>query len=166
MEKKGRITQIRETRVVDNETGEILKEIESSDINIGSEPDFIKVYLEDLSYLANLPKSSGSVLFSIAKRMGYDNKVVLVKPIKTEIAKENEITLNSLDNIITRLKRSEILLSVDRSVYTINPYYIGKGYWKDIKKLRMEIEYSSQGRSIKFLSDSSDLDESKLTVIK
>lgn len=149
---KTRITQMKETRVI-TEDGEVISKLESTDMVVEKEPDYIKLYLQDLTYLKELPKSFGSVLFSIAKRMNYENEVILIKAIKDEIAKENNMTPKSLDNAIARLKKESILINKARGIYIINPYYLAKGYWKDIKKLRMEIEYTPNGKTIKVLNE-------------
>lgn len=145
-----RIIQEVRKEVIDNETGEIRITETNTVSRVPSEPNYIKIYLDDIMHFMDMPSSSSGILFSIAKRMGYDNKVTLVKPIKEDIAKETGMDLGTINNAITNFKKKDILVSAGRSVYTINPHLIGKGSWQDIYKLRLNIEYNPDGtRSIK-----------------
>lgn len=142
------INQIIETKLINEETGEIKQTETRTNFTVTKEPNFIKIYLDDIVYFSQLPSSSSGILFSIAKRMGYDNKIVLVKNIKEDIAKENNLDLGTINNAISNFKKKNILIPDGRSTYIINPNLIGKGSWTDISKLRMEIQYTSKGRII------------------
>lgn len=144
-----RIVQETVKQVIDHSTGEVQTTEISTSFSIGKEPNFIKIYLDDIMYFIDMPSSASGILLSIAKRMSYDNKVTLVKSIKEDIAKETNLDLGTINNAISNFKKKNILLSAGRSVYTINPHLIAKGKWQDISKLRLQIEYTPKGRSIK-----------------
>lgn len=143
------INQIVENKVINSNTGEVEITETRTNLTVSKEPNYIKIYLDDIVYFSQLPSSSSGILFSIAKRMGYDNKIVLVKNIKEDIANENNLDLGTINNAISNFKKKNILIADGRSTYIINPNLIGKGSWTDISKLRMEIQYSPEGRSIK-----------------
>jgi len=151
-----RIVQEIQKQVINEITGEIAITENTTVMTVGKEPNFIKIYLDDVMYFIDMPSSASGILLSIAKRMNYDNKVTLVKSIKEDIAQETNLDLGTINNAITNFKKKNILISSGRSVYTINPHLIGKGAWSDISKLRMKIEYTPNGRTIKLENEEQD----------
>ena len=51
----------------------------------------------------------------------------MVKTIKEEMSEEIKIKLESIDNIIYRLVKKNLLISEGTSVYRLNPAYFWKG---------------------------------------
>lgn len=141
-----KIIQEVQKQVIDHETGEITKTEVNTIFSVPKEPNFIKIYLDDVMYFIDMPSSASGILLSIAKRMNYDNKVTLVKHIKEDIAIETGLDLGTINNAITNFKKKNILIPSGRSVYIINPHLIGKGAWADIHKLRVQIEYTPEGK--------------------
>ena len=133
--------------VVDCETGEVSKKISNQTINYGDEPTFIKLYLQDVLYLSNLPTRHSQLLYELLKRSSYatpeEGMMVYVNSeLKRRIAKELGITnLGSLDNALSDLVKGKIIYRVGRGTYTFNPYLFGKGDWQNISRMRLEINY-------------------------
>ena len=71
-----------------------------------------------------------------------------------ELFKEklSQITGKSYETIrssIQGLVNKNILIREERACYRVNPKYIAKGKWHDIKALRLVIDYTEKGRDIK-----------------
>lgn len=142
-----RVTNLVERTEYDGETGEITYKEEENTVHIPSEPNFIKMYLEDVLYLTDLPKGLNPILYAFLKRMSYGNELVINAALKRQIAKEVDRSVSSVNNAITSLVKGKILKRIDTGYYMINPRFFGKGEWKDIAKLRMTVEYTPEGKT-------------------
>lgn len=138
-------TSIRE--VID-EHGQVLISEEEHTVNWGTEPNYIKLYLDNILYLTNLPKGLNSVLNAFLLRMSYGNQLVLNAALKRQIAKEINLSESSINNAITKLVQGEILKRIDTGLYLFNPHLFGKGEWRDIAKIRLKVEFSPEGKTM------------------
>lgn len=136
------------TNSVDLETGEVKSSVNHREQIVAREPDYIKLYIEDLVKLKDLPKATNDILYNILKRMNYDNEIVLVSHNKKKIADELGIKLNTIDQSLMKLTNKGVLTRVARGVYIANPYLFGRGKWQDIKELRMKVTYNKDGKFI------------------
>lgn len=143
-----------------NNNGEILEQKKSQDITVEREPDYIKLYIDGILLLTNLPKGLNDALQHLLRGMNYQNIIVLNSGIKRMISKDLDITTGRLNNIITQLVKKEIMMRIETGVYRFNPKIFGRGKWQDIKKIRMEVEFSSE-EGAKINSDFEYLEESQ-----
>ena len=143
-----RITQTTDIVEVD-QNGEILKQTSTKTTNWGVEPDYIKLYLQDVLYLSDIPTQYSAALMSLLKRVSFAGDdhgmcIVLAPMIRDDICKELGLkNRQSLSNILTKLVQGEILYTLGRNVYRLNPYLFGRGTWADIAKIRMQVTYTS-----------------------
>lgn len=139
--------------ITDKLTGEVLAQTEEREVNcqrIGeSEPDFIKLYINRLAKIQGLNNSQSSILFEIAKKMPWadnaDQEIALNSYLKEKIAKHLNVKLQYVNDTISKLVKEGMLIRVGNprsGTYTINPLYIAKGKWEDIKKLQLKISFS------------------------
>lgn len=142
-----KITNVSKTTGYDSETGEITESEETHTMNISSEPNFIKLYLDDILYLSDLPKGLNSVLYNLLKRMGYGNQIIVNISVKRQIATELNLAVATINNTITKLVKGDILIREDVGMYTVNPHLFGKGQWKDIARLRLNVTYDINGKT-------------------
>jgi len=150
-----RINQSVETMVM-NDKGEMVSKRANTVMSWGDEPSYIKLYLQDIMYLSDMPKKYVAVTEALLKRIAYagdeDGLCVSLLP-RTKKAICDELgwkTVASLDNALQKLLAGKILYRVDRGMYRFNPYLFGKGDWQDISKLRLDINYDEiRGRTFK-----------------
>jgi hypothetical protein len=140
-----KITKQIENTVI-NQDGEVLKQESIKETIIEKEPNFVKVYLADLSYLKELPKWTNRVLYELLSFMNYENEIILNSYLKEKISKKLDIKLQSFANSITKFLETGILLRKGRETYIANPKYFGKGSWAEIKSLRLKVTYNENGR--------------------
>jgi len=133
---------------VDLKTGKAIESTEQRErtVKIEQEPNFIKLYLQDICKLNDIPKTGSKLLNELLKYTSYNNKILLPSAIKKEIAKKLDTTVGTLDNALSKLTKKEILRREGTGVYILNPFFFGKGKWKDIKKIRTAWEYGEEGR--------------------
>ena len=145
------IKQSVETKIIDANTGTILESVEKNVINWGQEPPFVKIYLKDILYLKDLPKSYNPLLLALLKRAGWAKdgmEISLTAGTKRLIAKElNLQNIRTINNALSNFVKADVLFRVETGVYRFNPYLFGKGDWQDINKLRLQIEYTLEGKT-------------------
>lgn len=135
-----------EKELIDKQTGEVIQTYTES--VLPKEPDFIKLYLDDIGMLKGIPTWTNSVLTELLKLMSYKNQIVLNSTVKHDIASDLKIAIKSVDNALGLLVKQGILTRRGTGVYIASPLLFGKGEWKDIRKLRLTIEYSQEGRRL------------------
>ena len=146
MERK---VSVRKHSVVDHKTGEITSEIESVSYPFSSEEPYVKLYIKHACYLQGLIHSEYSVLYKALKHLDYENEVVLLKRRKEKIAKDLGISINTVNNTLFQMVKKKVLFRIEKGFYKVNPYLFGRGSWKNIKKLRMTIDYNPNDYKVK-----------------
>ena len=142
------------TTIADLETGLVKKQESSVEQRFKQdEPAYIKIYLQDILYLSQIPPKHSEILYELLKRSTYADMAndmsgvpglttTVNKSVKTLIAKKlNRKSIGSIDNALTDLVKGKILIRVMPGIYMFNPYLFGKGHWKDIKNLRLQVDY-------------------------
>jgi len=156
-----RVTNTVQRQVID-EDGRVLHSEKDTTVNWGPEPNYIKVYLDDILYLSDLPKGLNSILYALLKRMAYGNQLVINAALKRQIAAEVHLSTSSINNAITKFVKGKLLKREDTGLYIVNPQLFGKGAWKDNAKIRLTATYDFSGRTIMAeIENSSDNDYSE-----
>jgi DNA-binding MarR family transcriptional regulator len=115
-------------------------------IKTTEEPDFIKLYLDDILYYHDIPRSINPILQVFLKNMNYQNKLILNSSLKKHMAEEVKLTVASIDKAISKLVKGNLLIREDIGIFLFNPYLFGRGEWKDIVEIRNNITYNLKGR--------------------
>lgn len=146
--KKG-IYKTVEKEIIDSETGEVLQfKTETEKVLYEKEPEYVKLYLKDIVRLKDLPPTSEKLLMLIVKHMGYNNLFQAYKPLKIVMSQQLGMSLNTLNQQISNLRKAGILIPMDkygRGLYLVDPDLFARGSWKEIKNLRLVIEYNTDG---------------------
>jgi hypothetical protein len=140
------------TQVVSSETGEITESRTHKEFSIEREPDYIKLYIKDILRLKDLSKGTNDIMYSLLKRMTYadngENLLYLFAPIKRAVAAELGLKEGTIRKAIEQLTEKQILIRKDRGTYMVNPFLFGRGKWEDIRKIRLQVEYSADGGKV------------------
>lgn len=141
--------------MIDKSTGEILSENTTTQtiVSKGSEPPFIKLYIDDLILLNDLPTKSSAILWELIKNMSYDNEIALNAYRKKKIIENLNIKMSTLNNALSSFVKKEILYRVGSGTFMPNPYLFAKGSWEDISNLRMIVSYKAGKREIQLEID-------------
>lgn len=144
------VTRKKTETVADYQTGEV-KEITETRVEvIGVEPGFVKMYLKDIESLYRLSRTDTALLYELLRIMGRDNVVSLNAGIKDNICatinKQTETLMdkNCFNVYLNRLCTRGIINKVSKGNYQINIFLFGKGPWKDILNIRMNVEYNKE----------------------
>lgn len=103
-----RINQSIETSVL-NDKGEIVSKRANKVMSWGDEPSYIKLYLQDIMYLSDMPRQYAGLTACLLKRVSYASDedglcIALVPRIKKAICEEmGWKRTSSLDNALQKL---------------------------------------------------------------
>lgn len=139
--------------MIDNDTGEVKNEVKrhTQRVRIGKEPQYVKLYLDHLSRFKGLQLSLNPILSELLKKTTYaDPKeqnggmiLYLNKPLKADIAKMCGISLSRVDHAVTEFVKKGYMRRLDLGKYQFNPFFFGKGEWKDIENIRATFDYGT-----------------------
>ena len=136
--------------IINHETGEIIEERTIEKRAVEMEPDYVKLYVRDISCIMGLSPSNNDVLYSMLCRMDYENKIVLNSYIRKQMCEKMGIKENTLSHVLNRLIEKKILKKIANNTFEVNPWLFGRGKWEDIYKLRLVCCYDIEhGRTIK-----------------
>jgi hypothetical protein len=136
---------------VDHSTGEVTSEVNSKVIRLPSEPPYIKLYIEDLSNMYNLPKNSPELLLELLKKLDYEGQISLNSSNKKIIAKKTNKAVKTLDNFLSELIKKDIFRRIDTGLFAPNPHLFGRGEWREIYKRReawLKVTYKENGERV------------------
>lgn len=162
------------TKEIDPETGELKTKRYSKEVTSkvfhGVEPPYIKLYLENVLYLVDIPKSFLNLVHALLKRATYADaedglSINLASYTKKKICEELKWkNLQSLNNALNKLCQGMILKRLGTGVYQFNPFLFGRGDWKDIENIRITWEYNKlTGRTFQsFFKYKNDIDEKSM----
>ncbi len=93
-----------------DENGEVQRSATVTTITkLPKEPDYIKLYIDDIGHLLGLQEGHRSILLYIAASVGYDGFVTLTLARKTRIAATVGMAVKTVDNAITAMVKLRIL---------------------------------------------------------
>ena len=137
------------SRVVDFDSGEVKQETSNRVIQHPAEPPYVKMYINDLCLLQEIPESLKDVLFYTLRKLDYDGYIHLSARYRKQICGYLNISEKTLRNRISGLSKKKIITNISRSEYQVNPYLFAKGSWKSIVEQRKDfqvlITYKSNG---------------------
>lgn len=163
----------------DTLTGEILERTQNvfSSQKLDKEPAFVKMYINDLGAWQGLTKTETELLYKLTGTVDYDGIIQVTTYTKNKICLALKIKPQSFANALSTLVSKLILQRLEgapKQVFTLNPFYFGKGDWKDIIEQRkafviqitkaygMELPAHINPQS--FISYKTDIDKHKSTI--
>ena len=144
-----KVIQLVKRETVNVETGQIVQSDTETIVRLPQEPEYIKLYLRDLSHILEVPAGPQSVLILLVRKLDYDGVITLGPASRTRIAESLGIKVHTLANYITVLCDKSILKRTARGEYEMNPHIMARGSWSDILKRRgdfkMTVTYRADG---------------------
>lgn len=131
---------VTERTVINELTGEVThaeRHIISTE-RLDREPPYIKMYIQDIGHWQGLTSGETAILHLVSSTVDYDGVVTLSKYAKDKIKKTLGVTDGFIRNTISKLVSKSMLLKTEdySGVYKLNPFWFGRGEWKDILEQR------------------------------
>lgn len=124
--------------------GEVHQKQVFQSYSLAAEDDYIKIYIKHINYLSNLPLGLEGLIYELIKMVNYGNKIVINSHVKRDISINTGKSFNTINQYMSKLVESKVLIREGRGVYYLNPMFYGKGKWKDIVDLRERLEVKIQ----------------------
>lgn len=143
--------------------GEIINQDLERVSRLGKEPPYIKVYTDCMLVLNGVDTALSAPLIAFGAHMTYANEkshafrhvVRTDRLVRQDVAFRCGVSDEMVKKWIKKFVETEIFIPIvdskgrkSRGVYYVNPWVIGKGEWKDIKKLRGEFVLSNDEQKI------------------
>lgn len=127
-------------------TGEIISQTHRKVKKGKIEPtdEFIKVskYLNTIFAYKNIPLNLVPISLLIAQEMEFKtNQVVLLKPMKIQIAKMLDISLDRVNKLISECQKYDIIKPVARGIYEVNSYLYSTGSLTETRQLQAHFDF-------------------------
>lgn len=141
-----RIAKVEQRTITNSETGEIVQTERTELLPVLKTPDFVMCFTADITYLQNINGGAAKILFGLLTLVDRNNEITLNKARKDEISHKIGIKPSSFGPLLSQLVKAEVVIKRENAqgIYILNPNFFGKGRFRDIKKLRMLIEYDFQ----------------------
>lgn len=160
--KTRRVKETRQTEV-DRQTGEIIDDTRTETVIAGSEPDYIKIYYRTVLAFGGITDIPVVFLMSLSNFITWtsDTEPMLfqnTKLVREHICQDCGIKQDMYRKYITRCTKNGLLVPKPgyRGVYEVNPFFIARGRWEDITKLRATFDFIS-GQWQKHVEDGGDM---------
>lgn len=156
--KQKNIKSIQSTDLVDSTTGEIIKSETIKNFKVEAEPDYVKVYLNTMCAFTGLSLALSPILFEFCKYMTWSNKGQILridKFVKESVAEAVNLKIDRINQALRAICKSGIFIKDPnyRGLYHVNPYFIARGDWSNIKDLRGEFSFTDGKFTIKVEED-------------
>ena len=143
------MTEVRETfrEYVNEETGEIVRlpiEVSTRSVRFEDEPEYIKLYLKTIGAFTDIRGTSSRLFYELVKRMEYANdeqRVYLNAMLRKDLQSAMGVRKSAFDKALRELRDRGIIRRLGPNTYAMNPLFVGKGKWKDIKRLRATFDF-------------------------
>ena len=159
-----KVIMSREKHYVNHETGEILG-TEVLSLQVKTKDEFVKIFVENMDYLGKtLEGFEFKTLFFVLKKIDYQNSLIIDSTFRKNLS---ILFGNKSPSVIARaikgLVEKQILIEINTpelrerfqsfvgNAYYVNPNIIGKGSFRDIKKLRQTtvVDYDFEQNQVK-----------------
>lgn len=118
--------------------------------NTNTEPPYVKLYIDCVLTVKGLQKGLNPILIGFLEHMSYagtelyGGQIIFVnKALKECIANKLKVGIKRIDQAITQFVKANIFKRVAVGTYQVNPNIIGKGEWKDIKKIKANFDFNT-----------------------
>lgn len=144
----------RTEQTIDGLTGEITKHT-STVVQLNKlppEPEYIKLYVDDIGKLHGLSPAHREVLLYVAAASGYDGIATISARRKAAIALTIGGSVKTVSNALTECVKAGLLRRVAHGEYEPNPFVFGRGSWAEIRERRerfvASFVYGPEGRQL------------------
>lgn len=115
---------------------------------LDTEDSYVKVYLEGLNYIRDMPRDCFALLCKLMEYCTYAEPtkedgtndsfhISLMTSRKKRLAEElGYQNVKSVSNLLTELIDGNVLARLDRSCYRLNPWLFGRGEWVFMVEIR------------------------------
>lgn len=135
-----RITFAERKSTVCASTGEVMNEESTTIVKLPTEPPFVKLYLDDLGNLLDIPASQKKLMMLLIKKIDFEGIITLSQRSRKIIAEKLEIRPQTLSNYIQGLVKKGLIKTLAPNEWQANPNYFARGNWREVYEQRRAFE--------------------------
>lgn len=132
-DKKVTYASVKERITVDGDIDE--RETDYS-YRVPTEPEFVKMYCDDVANLNSITGVEGAVLRFMASMMDYNNKVILSPAERKRWQLQLAVAQSTINNAISTLAKDGHIRRISAGEYIVCPTMFSKGEWKKTMQKR------------------------------
>lgn len=137
-----------QTNDVDVMNGDILRSSTSKTLMTSTEPDYIKIYYNTVLAFNGINDIPVNFIMAMSGYISWvnDHEPMVYRNdriVREQVCKLCSIKEDMYHKYITRCVKNGLLVKKPdyRGVYEVNPFFIAKGRWDDIKELRATFDF-------------------------
>ncbi|MDP3119325.1 MAG: replication/maintenance protein RepL [Sulfuricurvum sp.] len=134
-----------------------LTETVTKSIRVESEEPYIKVYTRDIHKLYDLAPMHSKFLYEFFSMADWNTHELQISGgKKAELALKYNTTKATIDNVISKLTKKDIIIKKGTGLYILNPYLFGKGTWGSIRTVRSTVDYDTETKKLIIVPEPQD----------
>lgn len=148
-----------ERTVVTDQDGEVLSDRTRTvmrETKFEQEPDYVKLYIKTISVFKDVREIAGKVFYELVKLMSYaeyEQLVYLNPALRKHIWQNLGISQSSFDKAMRQLRDVGLISRISSNTYAVNPNFVGRGKWKDIRRLQANFDFITGDAYVDFKYD-------------
>ena len=144
---------IQQTVVSHIDAAGVIEESTSTNVfQLQQEPPYVKLYLDDICAVNEVPDAARKLLHHLLKRLGWDGYITLSPRSRKEMAAQLGWADQTFRNRLALLCKSGLIANHGQNEYMANPTYFARGEWKAIiaqrKAFELTITYNAAGKTV------------------
>lgn len=109
----------------------------------------VKMYLEDLLFLYQVPKNLSFLLYELLEKANQEGNIIVNSFIKEQLVGKVGLSKGTIDNALTKLTESLLLERVGRGVFRSHEVLLKSKELSKGNTLELHVEYQDQIKTIK-----------------
>lgn len=148
-DRRRRVVHRTDRTVASADTGEVVSYETLTVSRLPVEPPFVKMYLDDLGRVLDLPGGPRDILYALVRKMDYDGVISLTAAARQRICDAHGIKPQTFANYLQALMKADVIRMAGRGEFVMNPSLFARGAWEDVRRLRcgfeMVVRYDREG---------------------
>ncbi len=113
---------------------------------ISEEPNFVKLYIDDLCKVKGLSANQHMIFSFMLQNMNWDNLVGYGAYTKASFLKINNLANQTFNNNVASLVKANLIERVGRGEFRVNKKYAVKVEWSKVQSISWTTKYTKSGR--------------------
>lgn len=109
----------------------------------------VKMYLEDLLFLYQVPKNLSFLVYELLKKANKEGTIIVNSFIKEQLVEKVGLTKGTIDNALTKLTESLLLERLGRGAYRPHEALLKSRELSEGKSVGLQVDYQDQKKTIK-----------------
>lgn len=150
-EKNKRVVMSHKKEYLDTNTGEVVATEQVNLLKSETRDEFLKLFIHNIDYLGKeLEASEFKTFFFVLQKVNYHNCLYIDASFKSDLQKKYSVSAATISRAVKGLEEKNVIIPLSdelrnkydmfaKNPYIVNPNFIGRGSFRDLKQLRQEV---------------------------